>query len=75
MAVLTLMLIEPLRLHSCTGAAFTVALPCMLLMELTMLLLGLTHASAGNTPVGVCVEIDPATTQLYVVFRNLHSSL
>ena len=29
----------------------------------------LTHVSAGNTPVGVCVEIDPATTQLYVVFR------
>lgn len=30
---------------------------------------GLTHASTGNTPIGICVEVDPATTQLYVVFR------
>lgn len=30
---------------------------------------GLTNSSTGNTPIGICVEVDPATTQLYVVFR------
>lgn len=30
---------------------------------------GLTHSSAGNTAIGIVTEIDPADTQLYVVFR------
>jgi len=29
----------------------------------------LTHSSAGNTAVGRVIEIDPASTQAYVVFR------
>jgi hypothetical protein len=30
---------------------------------------GLTNSSAGNTAIGIVVEIDPADIQLYVVFR------
>lgn len=52
-----------------TGAAFTVGATVYAVDGTNDVPVKLTHASAGNTPVGVCVEIDPATTQLYVVFR------
>lgn len=52
-----------------TGAAFTVGATVYAVDGTNDAPVGLTHVSVGNTPVGVCVEIDPATTQLYVVFR------
>jgi hypothetical protein len=52
-----------------SGAAFTVGATVYAVAGTNDAPVGLTHVSVGNTPVGVCVEIDPATTQLYVVFR------
>ena len=52
-----------------TGAVFTVGATVYAVDGTNDAPVGLTNTAGTNTPVGVCVEIDPATTQLYVVFR------
>ena len=52
-----------------TGAVFTVGATVYAVAGTNDVPVKLTHASVGNTPVGICVEIDPAATQLYVVLR------
>lgn len=51
------------------GAAFSLGSTVYIVAGTNDAPAGLTNSSVGNTAVGIVTEIDPATTQLYVVFR------